>query len=322
MTNVQFSEGPPAEGPSVVVAIPTYRRPALLGMLLTSLGQDLTGSTVAAAGRVLVVVADNDRHRTAEPVVAAAAPGAPVRYVPVPEPGISQVRNELIRAAYRWAPDFEWIVMLDDDGRVVPPWSDPLLAGAAAHDADVAAGPVLGELPAEASRLARNSVYAGRARYATGPIPMLNGAQNIAIRRRVCDRMQDPWFEPALGRSGGEDYHFFRRLAVAEARLVWVDDAVVVEPTAAERLRWRPLLTRTFRSNALAASSDVQLMGPAKVLKDLRYGIRSMCRDVGAAVVRRDVDRLARAGLLAVSLAGRASGLLPLDRTARSHGVV
>lgn len=322
MTNVQSPPRPAAENSSVVIAVPTYRRPQLLQALLTSLQEDLADSRWAATHRVLLVVADNDRQHSAEPVVTAAAIGVPVRYVPAPEPGISQVRNELIRAAYRWAPDFAWIVMLDDDGRVVSPWLDPLLAGAAAHEADVAAGPVLGDLPAGASLLARNSVYAGRARYATGPVAMLNGAQNIAIHRRVCDRLQDPWFDPALGRSGGEDYHFFRGLAVAHARLVWVDEAVVSEPTPAERLRWRPLLTRTFRSNALAASSDVQLIGRAKVLTDVRYGIGSMTRDVAAALVRRDIDRLARAGLLAVSLAGRASGLLPRDRTARSHGVV
>ncbi|MDO5712475.1 MAG: hypothetical protein Q4P32_12150, partial [Micrococcales bacterium] len=192
---------------------------------------------------------------------------------------------------------------------VLPGWFDALVQGAKRYDADVAAGPVLGELPPGASLLARNSVYAGRSRYASGPVAMLNGAQNIALSRRICDALADPWFEVALGLSGGEDYHFFRRVIALGGRLVWCDEASVVEPTPAERLRWRALLRRSFRSNAIAARTDIEFLGREKVWRDLRHGIPAVARDAAAGLLRRDPDRIARAGLHVVALTGRATGL-------------
>lgn len=290
--------------PSIVIGIPTYRRPEQLADLLRSLVPELPPESTR------IIVGDNDCGSDAPRVVAPfAREGLPVSVVPVPERGISQVRNALIRHATLSCPAWEYLVMLDDDGTVCPGWFSALLDGARRYDADVAAGPVLGDLPEDASLLARNSVYGGRARYPSGPVPMLNGAQNIVLSRRICDALGDPWFDIALGRSGGEDYHFFRRIATRGGRLAWCDDAHVLEPTPPDRLRWRPLLRRTFRSNAIAARTDIALVGSTKVWRDLRFGIPAAGRDAAAGLIRRDPDRLAKAALHVVALAGRAAGL-------------
>ena len=289
---------------SIVIAIPTYRRPEQLAELLESLLPQVLPT------HVQVVIGDNDCGADAPKVVSRFRErGLAIAYVPVPEPGISEVRNSLIREATRAFPRWRLLVMLDDDGTVLPGWFDALVQGAKRYDADVAAGPVLGELPPGASLLARNSVYAGRSRYASGPVAMLNGAQNIALSRRICDALADPWFEVALGLSGGEDYHFFRRVIALGGRLVWCDEARVVEPTPAERLRWRALLRRSFRSNAIAARTDIEFLGREKVWRDLRHGIPAVARDAAAGLLRRDPDRIARAGLHVVALTGRATGL-------------
>ncbi len=300
---------------SIVIGIPTFRRPDLLGTLLESLLPQVDGE------RAQVVVADNDAGEEAPRVTAEfRARGLPVTCVPVPLRGISQARNEIIREATRICPDWRFVVMLDDDGRVLPGWFDALISGAERHQADVAAGPVLGDLPADAPLMARSSVYAGRPRYLSGPVAMLNGAQNIAISRRICDMIGDPWFDVALGRSGGEDYHFFRRVVSRGGRLVWCDDACVLEPTPADRLHWRALVRRIFRSNAIAAQTDLEFLDRSEIVRDLRRRAAAPVRSVAAGVVRRDPHRLAKAALEAVSLAGRATGLASRRASQTVHG--
>lgn len=289
----------------IVIAVPTFRRLELLGALLESLREEVEPGSCTH-----IVVGDNDCSEDVRAeILRRRAEGLPVSWIGVPERGISQVRNELIREATRACPQWRFVVMLDDDGTVQPGWLAALTAAARLHDPDVLAGPVLGQLPPGASILARNSVYAGRPRLVNGPVAMLNGAQNIAISRRICDALGDPWFDAAFGLSGGEDYRFFRRVVAAGGRLAWCDEARVLEPTPVQRLGWRPLMRRAFLSNALTARTDIDYLGREKVWRDLRQGVRANLREMAAGVVRRDADRIVRAGLNVVGLAGRASAL-------------
>lgn len=183
--------------PAVVIGVPTYRRPRQLAQLLHSLYEELGDRQVP------VVVADNECGDAAPLVVAAAArSGLSATCICVRERGISQVRNAIIREVSERHPSWRWLIVLDDDGVVEPGWFDALLHGTSRFDADVVAGPVLGDLPERASVFARNSVYAGRPRFASGPVPMLNGAQNIAIARGVVDRLGTTCFPTSLGTSG------------------------------------------------------------------------------------------------------------------------
>lgn len=304
-------------GPDVVVGIPTFRRPRQLTELLASLRPELTDRVA------LVLVADNDCDPGTPDVVAGALGGCVAhRVIDVPEPGISQVRNALIDTTYGVVPGWQWLVMLDDDGVVLPGWSQALLRGAERFDADVAGGPVLGDLPPGSSILARNSIFGSRPRFPTGPVGCLNGAQNIAVRRRLADRLDPPWFRPDLGRTGGEDYAFFRRVTAAGGRLVWCDDALVREPTPADRLGVAALLRRVFRSNVVNGGIDAGYAGQARLAPYLLAQGRYLTRELAAAVVRRDPDRLTRMGIATVSTAGRAIGMAKGARDRRSAGAL
>ena len=265
---------------SVVIGIPTSRRPALLARLLESLTPEI------GEHDVLVVIGDNDAGD--EVPAGGAASGLSTRCVSVTRPGISEVRNELVRTALRERTDWTHLVMLDDDGYVSPGWYDALMAGVARYGADVTAGPVDGELPSEASRLARNSIYAGRVRHAPGPVQMLNGAQNIAITRRIVEAIGDPWFPTHLGRAGGEDHFFFCEVLDQGGTLAWCDDAVVTEPTPAERLEAGALMRRAFRSNLVGTQTDLAFHGPAHGARRLGGGTGWFARKIAASGVRRD----------------------------------
>ena len=100
----------------IVVGIPTYKRPELLRGLLLEVTKQAEGQAIS------VVVADNDCDpavvRVAEEV--GARTSVPITVRPVPERGISQARNALITAAYEVDPDWEHLVMYDDDGLPEP----------------------------------------------------------------------------------------------------------------------------------------------------------------------------------------------------------
>ncbi|WP_168583477.1 glycosyltransferase family 2 protein [Gephyromycinifex aptenodytis] len=284
-----------------VIAIPTFRRPELLGRLLDSLRPEVEGRDV------LIVIGDNDAGHEAAAVAAASSLNTVC--IPVTERGISQVRNALIRCATQLRPQWELLLMLDDDGYVEPGWFEALVGAARTLEADVTGGPVLGSLPAQASLFARNSVYSGRERYPSGPVEALNGAQNIAISRRVVERLGDPWFPIELGSYGGEDYHFFKSVLHAGGTLAWCDEAQVTEPTPADRLRTAAIFRRAFRSNVLSARTDRQFHGSAAVARRVLGGVGITTRNVAAGLVRRDADRLARSALDTACLAGQLNGL-------------
>lgn len=298
--------------PPVAIGIPTYKRPLMLARLLDSLRPEVEGRDVQ------VIVADNAPGPETPRVIEAHLSAA--LYVRVPEPGISQVRNAIIRTALRTARPWDWLAMIDDDGRAEPGWLEALIEGARRFDADVASGPVLRDLPAGVSLVARNSMFAGRPRHDDGPVSVLHGAQNMALSRRILTALDDPWFDPALGVIGGEDHHFYRRLQAAGAKLVWCDAAQVTEATPPDRLTTAAILRRAFRSNAIAARSDAQFLGGAEVLRQVGVGLGRNARNIAAGVARRDADRLARAGVSLVSLSGRVGGLVSRRQPTKRHG--
>ena len=102
---------------SVVVGVPTYRRPDELATLLPLLlaqADDLPGH------RVDVVVVDNDAAASARAVVT--GPGDDrVHYAVQPQPGIAAVRNRILDVATADL-DADLVAMIDDDERPEPGW--------------------------------------------------------------------------------------------------------------------------------------------------------------------------------------------------------
>lgn len=294
----------------LVIGIPTFKRPRQLATLLDSLAAELKVSRRAREGGVKVIVADNASDAATGKIVREHLRGVPHTVVGVATPGISAVRNALVRTAGRECPDWRWLVMVDDDGVILSPWLDPLLDAGERFDADVVGGPVVGDLPSGASRLARNSLFASLPRFPTGRVAMLNGAQNLAIRRRIAERVGDPWFRLELGLSGGEDYEFFRRCVAEGAVLAWCDEAPMLEPTPAERLETAALVKRIFRANAVAAGIDHEYDGAVPGWRKVALWCTYPVRIAGKGVLTGDVDRLYTAVLRTVSVAGRAAGLV------------
>ena len=90
---------------------------------------------------------------------------------------------------------------------------------------------------------------------------------NVLMRR---DAIGDARFDPALGRSGGEDTVFFYRLWRNGVRIAYAPDAIIDENVDPARLRLGWLVKRSFRSGQTHARI-LRMKGekPVKVMPTL-----------------------------------------------------
>ena len=197
---------------TVVICIPTFRRPRMLKRLLDAI------AALKTEARISVLVADNDAEGRAgfDLCHSLDAYPWPLTAVIAENRGIAQARNTLIEEALKGEARF--IAMIDDDEWPQEDWIDQFLACARATGADVLQGSILFGYGNAADGH-------GDIRRATGPVSMLQGAGNLLISRAVLEEMPAPWFDPAFALSGGEDRDFFVRLKHAGKRFAWADEA-------------------------------------------------------------------------------------------------
>lgn len=302
----------------LVIGIPTYRRPDLLQALFESLRPELSGHTV------LVVVADNDCDPSIHNIVAAQNSVADHRFIyqPVAERGLSPVRNALVETATANAPGWRYLIMLDDDGKVTPGWLAAMLKCAQTYEPHLLGGPVEGELPSGANVLARNSIYASRKRWATGPVRLLNTTQNLLISSKVIDLVGTTLFQSKYKASGGEDYDLFRRVEAAGGRIVWCNEAVVFEPAPPSRLTVKSVLERYYSTGVYMSKIDADYDGrPAAWKVALKGGAGAGARFV-LALASLNKNRVAATVLAMAHYCGRVAGMIGAASARYTKGTV
>lgn len=228
---------------SVILCVPTFKRPVMLRRLLDAVAALKTD----AALRVLVADNDAESHAGFDLCNAMSDYRWPLTAVIAHKRGIAQVRNTLIENAL--ATDATFIAMIDDDEWPAADWLDQFLNCAHQTKADVLQGSIL-------FGIGTGLEGHGDIRHASGPVAMLQGAGNLLIRRAVLDEMPAPWFDPAFALSGGEDREFFVRLQRAGKHFAWSDEARAHGdiPDTKDNLGW--LLRRAYS----VGNSDMRVL--------------------------------------------------------------
>lgn len=243
----------PAFRDEVLIGICTFRRPELAATLASLEGLEPCGLPVSIA------IADNDAAPSARKLVEgiAAAHPLPVTYLHAPEANISIARNALLDHAR--AKGVRLLVYLDDDETVEPAWLSRLVAAWwEGQQAEPVAGAILG--PVRAHYRAGAPGWMDRARaHDTRPVFGKDGRITSGYTCNTLIDLADPAaqglrFDPARGRSGGEDSAFFADFLDAGGRIAFAEGAVVHEtvPDARARLAW--LLRRRYRMGQTHAS--------------------------------------------------------------------
>jgi glycosyltransferase involved in cell wall biosynthesis len=273
------------------------QRPDGLARLLESIGRLKRPPDLALE----IVVVHNASELAAADTVP--DPGAPVRHFCEPRANLSHARNRSVEEARG-----RWLAFVDDDEVVHEGWLAAYWSLAETHDCDGFFGPVLPRLEPAASGWLDASFFA-RERFASGTPIRGRGARtgNAFVRRVLFEEFS---FDPAFGRTGGEDWDLFRRMQARGRHFLWCDEARVDEFVSAPRQRAGWLARRALRGGAAYARIEARTAaGRRRQLARSALGVLAAL--VGLPLAAALGRRAALRGWLRVCVqAGKLRGLL------------
>lgn len=282
----------------VVIAVLTYQRPGDLAEALPALVQQ--AETIDPPADVLVI--DNDPAGSAEQTVTGF--GSPLlRYVHEPTPGIAAARNRALAES-----DHDLLVFIDDDERPSPDWLVQLLDVYRSSRPAAVAGRVISEYSVEPDDFIVAGRFFERLRHPTGSSVPAAATNNLLLDLAQV-RAHGLTFDERLGLSGGSDNLFTRELVARGGRILWCDEAFVVDVVPASRLTRTWVLRRAYRTGNTEARVSVDLAGGGarRTIARLRETARGIVRLAGGGA-RWTV------GVLKRSLGDRARGLRTISR--------
>jgi succinoglycan biosynthesis protein ExoM len=253
------------------VAVPTFRRPELLGSLLRELPERIAELGPGVTARVVVV--DNDPDASARDVVAR---HPHVTYTHQPVPGIAAARNR----ALDLSADVDLVTFVDDDERPRPGWLPSLVDTWSITRAAAVMGRVVSVFEEEPEPwVLATGVFRRRARPTGTPLAVAASGNLLVDVRQVRER--GVRFDPTLGLSGGEDTLFSRQLAARGGQIVWCNESEAEDLVPAERLTRSWAMRRAFNGGNSAVQVELRMSsGPAA-----RAGVRIRRTAGGAARV-------------------------------------
>ena len=248
---------------TIMVAIPTFRRPQGLERLLKSI------ECQSFQGTLHVVVADNDAEKKEglEVVARLNSTGFPLKIesISTPERGISQVRNALSEF-FCFRSDAAFLAMIDDDQVVDIHWAARRYDMAQATQADCIASAVLPIFEGEPPNWVRKAKIYQRDTKTNGRVPIIYSTNGIMLSARTFKIMGSKPFDNHFKNVGGGDWDFFLRCRVAGLNFARARESVAFEvyPESRQSVRWAVL--RSFRNGQAYTKLRLRHEHFAKVL--------------------------------------------------------
>lgn len=229
----------------IVIGIPTYKRSVLLKKLIRSIfASDLDKEFI---DRVDIIVVDNDELKTAEETVKSLEKEVPyqtsLNYYCNSNKGLSYVRNEILKQAYTFNPDF--LVCIDDDEYTTKAWLNALTKTIINNTADIVVGPVVPEFekdtPIYISKWFKREKYTNNTQL-FNPI----GSGNLILRTAFFKK-NNISFDLRFNSTGAEDTFFSLQSIKNGARIFYSENALVHEYIPENRANINWLFKRYFR---------------------------------------------------------------------------
>lgn len=266
----------------VTVAILTYKRPDDLHEALPQ----LVAAIEEHPGAEILVV-DNDVVPSAETAVTSLQEPR-IRYVHEPSPGIASARNRAIDETH----DRDVLIFIDDDERPASGWLQNLLGVQQKSGAEAVAGPVLSEYGGELDPWIVAGGYFRHPRWSTGTEIGVAATNNLLLLRDFVVE-HGLRFDEEFGLSGGSDSVFTRQLVRAGGRIVWCDEAVVIDVIPDSRATRNWVRRRAFRLGNTEARARIHVARPGgERLKE-----RIVCLGKGLARVAGGAAKVGLGGL-------------------------
>ncbi|MBV1870839.1 MAG: glycosyltransferase [Gammaproteobacteria bacterium] len=251
---------------NVDICVATYKRPAMLLVLLESLSQ-----LEANGNNLTIIVVDNSPETEGRDVVSSyerSGGKLEIIYILQPEKNISLTRN---MALDNLSSECDVLCFVDDDEYVSVSWLREMLKVYGDEKADVVFGPVVTVYPNECQEWIQRSGLFERERRETGTVLRHGFTGNVLFNASIA-RMEGFRFSANFGLTGGEDTDFFKRLNDAGKRLVWCDSALVYEPLDMERANASWIFKRAYSNGQkYGRIYDVEENSAFRLLIKARY---------------------------------------------------
>jgi succinoglycan biosynthesis protein ExoM len=290
---------------TLTLAVLTYRRPVDLAEILPLLSAQAAANATGELS-IRVLVTDNDPDGGARRAVEAFAASSEivVDYANETTPGISAARNRALASST----ESDLLVFIDDDERPSPEWLKLLLATWRASRPAAVVGPVISTFEIEPEPWITAGRFFVRRRLPTGTEVDVAATNNLLLDLRLVRR----WgiqFDLAFGISGGDDTMFTRQLRQAGGRMVWCNEAIVMDVVPRHRITRRWVVLRALSSGNTWSITSVKLASGAgaRLVTRLRLTAKGGIRLLGG--VARFV-----VGVLTNRMGQRARGMRTMAR--------
>lgn len=248
--------------PHVSIVIPTFKRPDTLLRLLESIVLDISGRI-----DTVIIVADNDVNQSAEQTVrdVSKAHKIDIDYTVAPDPGVSNARNAgMARVKSRY------VLFLDDDMEVVPPYLETVLKTSESLGTALTFAPAVAALPAGSEPFAPwlsplfSRVFEGQTRIVNDTLG--TGGCLVDLQGLT---LPSPVFDPALNEVGGEDDAFFADVMAQGGTVGWCADTTAWEHVPPHRATLDYLWRRhfAFGQTPTRQAADRGIKGWISILK-------------------------------------------------------
>jgi len=226
----------------VAVCIITFNRPSGLERLLISL-QELHFLHMKEPNWKIIIV-DNDPTMPNQSLIDSFRKifNVPIYYEKEKTRGIASARNRCVELAV----DVDFIAFVDDDETVSSTWLDELLLTQTTYNADVVLGPVIINFEEPPPAWFIRGKFLEREKHATGDDLNFAYTGNVLIKKKWLTMIAGP-FNEKLNLSGAEDSLFFRQIYQLGAKIIWSNEASIIEIYPPERTTIRYLTKRKFR---------------------------------------------------------------------------
>ncbi len=240
---------------SVTVAIITCNRPAGLEKLLSALMQ-LEFPHFPTIELSVVVVESGRQLEAEEQVARYRSQGLKIVYGFEPISGISYARNHAMDLALGLG---EYFAFIDDDEYPDPNWLDALLWCSQEWDAPIVRGPVIPVIAEGSPHWGEAGGFFLRERYTTGTDAVYCACNNVLMCSHLI-RESGVRFDGRFALTGGEDTLFFLQVREeTSAKIIWCNEAIVMEDIPNERVVVAWIVRRATREGANMASYDAIL---------------------------------------------------------------
>lgn len=230
--------------PTVVIGIPTFKRPIGLRRLLESLAK------LETSVKPTVLVVDNDAEGQQGMKVVQELQQAgyrwPLKLVLEAERGISQARNKLLSEGFGTL-KADFLAMVDDDTWVESQWLQALLDMQTETGVDVVGGFVQPKFPDGEPDWVKNSPLYYHTETGDGARDCIHATTSVLLSVNLSKIMPKMSFDPSFSLTGGGDDEFFTRAKSFGATFSYTSKSLIYEDFDSNRVKPGWALMRAYR---------------------------------------------------------------------------